>query len=423
MGVRVRAAVAIAGCGLGGLAALCAEAQPADPWLDDASREMIQDADGQAALIAEAQQIGNPLAGYDGRFFLASDDGQQRLNLGGYAQIRYYANFNDNDAGTPTDDFESGFQLERVRLIFSGRLREGTTFLLLPFTGSNGRLSILDAWIKQDLGGGFAVQAGQFKLPFFREWLISERFIQPVERSTLSQIYASIYSQGVQATYTEGPLQLALAYSDGLRTLNTPFAGGGSEIEAESGGVTARLQYLPFGDRRDFLDITSLNNREPGLLLGVAAHWQGPTEAFFGTDVNHVFQYTADASYETDGFNLFGAFVGRHIDPAGGGSDENSFGFLAQAGVFVNKNVELVGRYTALLPDSGADGNNTFNEVAIGVNYYALVHALKLTGDLLYFFDDTAGTTVIGFGPSTTTGLLASTGNQAAIRLQLQFIF
>ncbi|MEM9166691.1 MAG: porin [Planctomycetota bacterium] len=379
-------------------------------------RELLADAETRSLASANGATTG-----YNGLFYFESDDGQQRLNLGGYAQFRYIANVSDNAPGA--DDFDSGFQVERARVIISGQVRDGTTFLFLPFTGRTGTASILDAWVKQDLGDGWSVQAGQFKLPFFHEWLVSERFIQPVERSTLTQVYASIYAQGVQLAYNEGPWRVSAAYSDGLRTLNTAFTGGGSAVEADSGGVTVGVDYIVFGDGSVFKDLTSLKTTEPALMVGLAGHWQGPTSSFFGTDVNNVFQYTADVAYEAEGYNLFSAFVGRHVDLAGGGGEEDTFGFLAQGGLFVSDDTELFARYTVLIPDSDAIGDNPFNELAVGANYYVLGHNLKLTGDVVYFFDDTAGTTVIGFGANAGTGVVASTGSQAAARLQVQFMF
>ncbi len=332
-----------------------AQQEEPDPLLTTRQADLFADAERRSLLRANQ-------AGHDGRFFIQSDDGTKRLNIGGYAQIRYYANLVEE---TPTQDpFESGFQIERTRLVFSGQVAEGTTFLVLPAAGRSGTWTVLDIWVQQDLsetfGEGWSITGGQFKLPFWREWLVSERFIQPVERSTLAIDFASIYSQGVKLAYLSGQTLFEIAYSDGLRSLNSDFAPASpaaADTESEAGAITVRVESALFGNKNDFTDMTSLGTETPGLLVGAAAHWQGETRSFFGTQINNLTQGTVDVSYEAPGFNAFGAGVIRLVEFPGG-ADELDAGVLAQAGVFVSDGVELVGRYSVLIPDSDAPGDD-----------------------------------------------------------------
>ncbi len=419
---RLTAIGAACVAGLAGAQATETDPQPEapDPLLPTRQADLFADAERRSLLQAST-------GGHDGRFFIQSADGTKRLNVGGYAQIRYYANIVDE---TPAQDqFESGFQIERTRLVLSGQVADGTTFLLLPAAGRTGSWTILDAWVKQDLselvGEGWSVTGGQFKLPFWREWLVSERFIQPVERSTLAIDFASIYGQGVKLSFLSGQTLVEFAYSDGLRSLNSSFAPAGpasADTESEAGAVTARIESALFGNKNDFSDLTSLGTEEPGLLVGAAAHWQGETRSFFGTSINNLTQGTLDVSYEAPGHNLFGAAVVRYIEFPGG-ADELDLGVLAQGGLFVAEDVEVLGRYTVLIPDSDAPGDDPFHEILAGANWYIAGHAVKVTGDVQYFFSSPADTTVVGFGPNPGTGLLASSGGQLSVRLQLQFIF
>ncbi|MEL7483630.1 MAG: hypothetical protein AAFN41_04675 [Planctomycetota bacterium] len=405
---------------MGAAGVTAAQSPQPDPLLPTRQADLFADAERRSLLQANQ-------SGHDGRFFIQSADGTKRLNVGGYSQIRFYANIVDD---TPTQDtFESGFQIERTRLVFSGQVANGTTFLILPSAGRNGTFGLLDVWIKQDLseviGEGWSITGGQFKLPFWREWLVSERFIQPVERSTLAIDFASIYGQGVKLSYLSGQTLFEIAYSDGLRSLNSDFAPAGplsADTESEAGAVTVRLETALFGNKNDFSDMTSLGTEEPGLLIGAATHWQGETRSFFGTAVNNLTQGTVDISYEAPGYNLFGAAVIRHIEFPGGG-DEIDLGALAQAGIFVSDNVEAFGRYTVLVPDSDAPGDDPFHELLAGATWFVAGHAVKVTGDMQYFFQSPNDTTVVGFGPNTGTGLLNSDGGQLSARLQLQFVF
>lgn len=387
--------------------------------LPTGNAELHADAAARFSLAADPA----PSAGHDGRFYIRSADGTQRLNLGGYMQFRYAAVLKDSDI-PDGEDFTHGFENARTRLIVAGQISDATTFLLLPAVGSSGDWTILDAWARHDFGSGVALSFGQQKLPFFREWTVSERFIQPVERSTITQVFSSLYSQGVQLDLAPSErIALKLAYSDGLRAINTRIT---APAEADTGGLTARAEFVPFGSPKVFADITALNTTEPALLLAAAVHWQGETDAFFGTEIDSLIQYTLDLSYETDRGNLLLAFVGRHIDlPSAAAIDrEDAFGVLAQGGLFVTETIELFARYSVLIPDPDRAADDPFHEITAGATRYFAGHAAKLTADLVYYPGATTDTEVIGFGPSATTGLLRSEqDSQLALRVQTQIMF
>lgn len=377
--------------------------------------EMLADAQTRTSLQSSAST-----GGHDGRFFLASPGGDFRLNLGGYMQFRYMANFGDDLNGVTDNDDERGFKFQRTRLIFGGSLYDSIDFFILPAAGPTGSWSFLDAWAKTNLGeSGWTVQWGQFKLPFWREWLLSERFNQMVERSNLNSVFSSSYAQGVQLSTSTDDYRIFLAYSDGLRTLNTDYT---NNIEADY-AVTVRGEYKFSGNWAQFADMTSLGNQESGFMVGAALHHQGRTTNFRGSDIDSLTQYTVDLNYEDTNWNLTGAFVGRTIDQSVGGNADD-FGFLAQGGVFASDKLEVFGRYTLLVPDSDAAGDDNFSTITAGINYYLHGHAAKFTLDAVWFLDNPNDTTMIGFGPSTETGLLqTSDADQIAIRAQFQLIF
>ena len=380
--------------------------------------ELMADAGDRTSLAGS----GVVSAGPDG-FTLSDEQGAFRLRVGGYVQFRYVANFrggrtrpDDDDDDT---DVQSGFTIQRARLIFQGRVHDKVDFVVLPFAGPDGSWGVLDAWARFELTEGLTLQVGQSKLPFFREWLISERYILPVERSELSAVYASEYGQGVLLNHTADGFRIGLAFNDGLRTRSTDYD---SDAEADY-AFTARAEWLLDGSWGQFADASSLGATERGLLVGAAAHHQGRTDDFRGFAVDRITQVTADVSYEQVGFAAMVAGVARWLDLRAGPT-EQTFGLLAQAGLFVTDDTELVARYELLVPDTDAVGNDPFNAVTLGVNHYVLGHALKLSFDAVYFIDDTVGTTIVGFGQDNASGLFptADTG-ELTLRAQLQFIF
>lgn len=377
--------------------------------------EMLADADTRSSL-----QSSGGTAGHDGRFYLSSPGGDFRLNLGGYTQFRYMATFGDDLNGVTDNDDERGFKFQRTRLIFGGMLYDSIDFLLLPYAGPDGSWSILDAWAKTKLGdSGWTVQWGQFKLPFYREWLISERFNQMVERSDLNSVFSSSYAQGIQLSTTTDDYRVFASYSDGLQTLNTDY---NSNMEADY-AITARGEYKFSGNWGQFADMTSLGNEESGFMVGAAVHHQGRTTNFRGTDIDRLTQYTVDLNYEDTDWNATAAFIGRNTKQSVGGT-VNDYGFLAQGGVFTSDKLEFFGRYTLLMPDGDATGDDDFNTITAGFNYYLHGHAAKFAVDGVWYLDDPNMTTMIGFGSSTETGLLSTTDDgQFSIRAQFQLIF
>ncbi len=343
------------------------------------------------------------------------------LTVGGYVQFRYLSTFNADDDQGDSDDFESGFQIQRTRIKMAGTLHDEFDFVLIAAAGPNGDFGVLDAAVGYEIAdSGWSVKVGQQKLPFYREWLVSERFIQPVERSNQSAVFSSGYTQAANARYSGDDWRIDVSFSDGIRTINTPYT---DAIESDF-AVTGRFELVPFGEFKQFADLTSLGNSENGLLLGAAAHYQGDTELIGGVDVSSIFKYTADVSYETADGSLLAAFVGRHAEFADD-EEADDFGLLLQGGVFIGERTELVGRYDVLLPDSDAIGDDPLSTVTIGLNHYIHGHAAKFTIDAVWQPDPTGDTTMLLFNETNSGAaqLPSDEPNQFAIRAQFQIIF
>ena len=106
------------------------EGKQSQQWLDARRteevkalvREVLADADTRASLQNDGLTAGHA----NDKFFLASQDGTFRLNIGGQVQVRYIFNHR-NDAGdtgarnagrNAADDNEGGFSIARTKLVF-----------------------------------------------------------------------------------------------------------------------------------------------------------------------------------------------------------------------------------------------------------------------------------------------------------------
>ncbi|HVZ95057.1 MAG TPA: porin [Phycisphaerales bacterium] len=427
--------------------------------------EVMADAETRSSLLAAGSA-----AGYDNSrhtFFLASDDGSWRLNIGGYVQFRYFLDFRDDNGGD--EDFESGFDSSRTEVIFDGHVATNVFYKIEGnFVPAGGAFTLQDAYGGYRWDNGLYVKFGQFKLPYLREELVGDTMQLTVDRSLTNFTFSQGRSQGVELGYEQEDWRVMAAFSDGLNSqnslvgTNSPFSfndgftrGGGESDWA----ITGRFEWKAAGSWDQFKDFTSMPGNEFALLLGVAGTVEqsdnnipggvgpGPDRAF-GTadDVAGVGGdttlggWTADLSIEGDGWNFYAAAIGHHVSNnlAGAGGPANSsyddYGFVVQGGIFIpNTDWEIFGRYDVAVNDSdrtgaggaapgivaGADDN--FNTVTFGANWYWSGHAAKFTVDCQWFLDS-ANTLN---GPVNSIGYFQdlSDENEISVRFQFQFVF
>lgn len=335
--------------------------------------EVLADAETRAALMSDTI-----LAGHDGTFFIASEDGNHLLRIKGMLQTRYITN-HQNDG--PDDDHRSGFEISRTRFGFCGHVIDPSwQFLIWTGHHKDGDTLLLDAWLKKVLNTHWSVTAGQFKVPLWREFLISEIRQQFVARSLLNG-FSGGYTQGVKVDFKDDQVHLTLSFNDGTGGISKTW-----DTEDTEMAVTGRLECLLFGDWKQYGEWESWRGEEPMLVVGAAAHYQ-LGESGTATVESDVVRWTADASLELGGGNLFAAVIGDHVD---NGVDINRIGVLVQGGVFLTETLELIGRFEWADIDEGAD--DTMSIVTAGFNCFFAKHRAKLTVDVGYAFEPVPST-------------------------------
>lgn len=378
-------------------------------WLNEARseavrelvREVIADADRRGSLSGGAS------AGYDNGFYIESADGNNKLKVRGFLAVRYIFNDRDN-----TDNGQvAGFEITRTRFGFMGHVID-PSWKFKIWTGDNadGDNLLLDAFITKKFDNGLSVTAGQFKLPFFREYLVSEVNLQFVERSLLNAAVAGSYTQGVKADYRNEDVHLTLSINDGRKETNTTFDEDGSEFS-----VTGRAEWKLFGPWGQYKTYDAFRGSEPALVLGSAMHYQ---QGESNSDMPDQWMWTADGLWQGDGWNLVAAVVGSH--KRGGSPSKGDFvGFLLQGGYFVTDNVELLARYE--YADSDLTGVDDLSIATIGSSVFFSKFNARWTTDLGYAFNPVADR-----WDASSAGYLVDTGGedgQIVLRSQLQLLF
>jgi len=364
-----------------------------------------------AEMLSQAQSHTNTLA----------QPPATAVNVGGQIQFRWI--FNSRDDSGLVEDTTTGFQTRRTKLDFTGNIinKDWTFRVLSAFDRDGGAAVLEEAWVQYRFGNGWNARWGQFKLPLNREELVSSSRQLAAERSVVNEFFTQDRSQGIELSYDTENMRFVAAFSDGLDSENTDFAGEGLEADY---AVTGRFEYKFQGTWSRFADFTSRQGDDFASMLGGAAHWQhNDTPGFTDTDL---LQYTADLSLEGDGWNAFGAFVGRYSDMDGAAS-VNDMGFVIQAGYRFAPETELFARWDALWPDDdrGDDLEDLYNFITVGLNQYYAGHAAKATIDLVWALEETDDLAALGTDPENTgLGLLGSSDDsEIALRLQFQLLF
>lgn len=377
--------------------------------------------------------------------------GSGGMNLGGLVQFRYTANFRSDgtkgaDTITKDDDFTHGFALGSTKLWAKGNLDNNLSYAIQgDFATNGGEFRLDDAFLGYKFNDNWSMKAGQFKLPLLREDSVSDQYQLSAQRSVTNEVFAQKRSQGVQFAYASDSFRAMVGFSDGWRSANTDF---NSSSESDW-AINGRVDFKWAGDWSRFDDFTSFSGDGNAGVVGAAIMYQGGQNTGDGTDgtlntgVGSFLLYTIDAQIEGDGWNVFGALIGSHMDPDASAEDStNAFGVVLQGGFFFNDNWEGFVRWDAIFADDNADGAanldpSNFHFLTAGVNYYLIPkkHTMKFTADVVVGLNDTyalrsviptsgaGGSDVPGSTPSLpyTNGAILGDIDSGEFGLQLQF--
>ena len=208
--------------------------------------------------------------------------------------------------------------INRGRLSVSGGVVPGVFWRVQGEfrTGSVGKgrasVALQDAYIRYN-PGAWAVQAGQFKTPFTREFITSLADIETADRATIVDSLAPKRDIGLMAEYVYRGMGLWVGVFNG-----------------EGQNVTANTDSTMLGVAR--LAVRVLSH----LALGVNG------ARYFGDST----RYGVDAAYEDDRFALKGEYLGQTGDDVAVPDD---WGWYGLGAVFVIPEVQVVGNSSNLL--------------------------------------------------------------------------
>jgi len=373
---------------------------------------------------APIQTAGYDKGNFDG-FFIQNSNGQFRLNLGAWAQLRYEGVWRETP---PAGDkrFESGFLVPQSRFFFEGKLTDRIEYHLRFKITDTGDFTLQVAYGGWNFkgynrrparkGAFFNLRIGRQFLAFTREnWMMFSDLLT-TSNSAVNSVFAVTTVDGVQGFYGRDHGRMWFSLSNGLY-------GGGADFPNDPTSqmmIAARGESLLAGDDfNTFNDLVGRKGRAFGVLLGVASNY-----ALSGSDnpagrSRHSGQVTADLSVGGDGFQAM-AYAMWTWEAVG--RLQSQWGFVAQVGYFIFEPWQVFAQYSLVDPGPIA-GLLPFNQLTLGTNAFPFnwTNRIKLTLEGALLFNPINSTLVT---PSTGIGWLpADAGRQYYLRAQLQFGF
>jgi hypothetical protein len=351
---------------------------------------------------------------------VSSADDAFELGIKLRAQMLATAEADHADGG----DNLSGMQIRRARLALQGHLfgthnQYKMELAVAPRDAGTRNNAVttaplLDWYMTFDYSKLATVVAGQYKVPFSRQRVVSSGSLQMVDRSIVQAEFNLDRNVGFDVRSTS-LLDQRVAYYLGF------YAGEGRnafELRKQNLLYLARLELLPFGKFQSYVE-ADFERTGPRVAIGVSYAYdkdstrdQGPlggAPADEGLTSFHALE--ADFLIKAYGLSVTGEVFLRDGNREGGGAvDEmgNSIpveaprdgtGFFGQAGYLLPRSAfEITARYGAIRPASGATTLPERHELGAGVGYYFAQHSFKLQADYFRLWDGGAigdGTDVV----------------------------
>lgn len=374
-------------------------------------------------MIFAFSPVANAMDGsYKDGLWLKSDDGDYGLKLNSFLQLQHQ--FLDVEGAGAIN----GFQISRARLTFSGNafgksltyrwefeMASGMTNLVAEGIATVGP-NLRDGYLNYDFGNGIEIQAGQFKVPYSFDTLVSDNQNQFIDRTITNDVFGLERDLGVNLHGRLGKFDYSLHVMNEGSNRNT--TNNNDELL-----VGTRLVANLFGDHRYTTGDPEFSEK-PHLAVGLAGNFNRIGTA--GAADQSLWNGTADIAYRYRGFSAVGSGYYLRNTTA----NTAIYGFLAQDGYFIApKRFEVMARFGGVIP-TAAGATNGY-EAGGGLGWYFHGHKLKLLTDYAFLINSPlvlargAAGTAAPANSATTGGAPGFIQNQNdhRVRTQVQLVF
>jgi phosphate-selective porin OprO and OprP len=292
-------------------------------------------------------------------------------------------------------------RVRRLRLRFDGFVYNPKLTYTIQLSFSRGDMDyesmgfpniIRDAYVQYAVTKNFSVGMGQTKLPGNRQRITSSGDQQLVDRSMVNATFNIDRDFGVQFAYKKKLVSARLAIS----------SGEGRNISSSDRGLayTGRLEFLPLGafaNNGEYFEGDLVREERPKVAIGlVYSHNENTTRTggqlgpFLHTPTD-IKTSMIDLIYKHNGMAITAEYLHRS-SPSPVTFDEEGdnmrfvyvgYGQNYQLSYLFQNNVEIVGRYSMIMPGKELDEfENEKEQFTAGLNKYFKGHRVKLQGDV-----------------------------------------
>jgi|GEM_PF-1501793 len=344
------------------------------------------------ALVFLSQPIfahdSNFSVGYRDGFYFKTDDGNFLLKLGSRLNTLYSFGKLENESNI------SSFDLKHAKVYFGGHaFNESVQYYaqgaLAGHTRTNNfglehedNIFALEDYYIRGNYGDVALQLGQFKVPFSKQYMVYSGNLQFVTRSIASNAFQFGRDRGINLTGKKPWLSYMLGLYNGGSVMQQPRGLGSlndamnTSNDAQSTGFTylARLSLFPIqpvGYGESDVAFSEQSKFEIGTSLAIDQSRDYDTKGDLLADEFDVntFSVSTDLAYMTKGFSFQGEFYYRYhryqnIATSG------AWGAYVQAGYFLTpRTFEIAARYALVEPDTNVSSDFD-QEISATLNYY-----------------------------------------------------
>jgi hypothetical protein len=346
-------------------------------------------------------------AGFGDGVAIETRDGSFGMGLRARTQARLSVVVPEEGEDDPTADF----QIRRLRLSLDAHAWDDlvTMRIQLAFSPQDqdpvAPVPLRDAFITFSPLRDLRIRAGQMKVPFGRQRVVSSGNLQLVDRSIVTSelnldrdVGLQIFSQDLFGTGGVLGYHLGVFGGDGRNRVS----GGYGFLYA--GRIAVRPVGGELGDDLDEVDFEPTKPRLQAAVSGAFNHQSDRVRSTIGdvfatgpwVDYAHV---GADTSFKYAGLSMTGEFFLRRalVDTNPAVVDDvevtdvarSGYGGFFQIGQLLADRLELSARVGSLRPLGNLRGGLApQGELGGGVSWYFLEHALKLQADTFYLWED-----------------------------------
>lgn len=313
---------------------------------------------------------------------LFGDDAIEAPVFDGYCQTRLHYYKPDSDA----DPYDIWFTLAKGRLGVKGTMYKKLVSYRIVAEYAGGAFKLLDYYTVLNAHRSLKVRAGQFKVPFTRQYYQSAAKHAFVDLALPVRNLHDGRDIGLEVFCTdakEGMIEYHLGVFNGNGSNRT--ANDNTDFEI-AGKALAKFGTIDPGQE-------GLQAMESGFAVGFSGFLNHTGVDTTGEERKGL---AGEVTAGARGFFLTGEYL--QLTRSAGDTDVTSGGFYGQAAYMVMpRRLELVGRYAQFDPNSDAD-DDVLTEIRGGVIFYHAGHNHKLSVEGVQYTQQTAADDVSSMG-------------------------